>query len=443
MKKWVEPQIGYKISEYPLSVEEKAKRLVETRDNRAAALLGYILFRHWDYPLVYALGTKGTGRALDPTDISPRDLTQTTLEIGRQGTDASKLMIAMRQALEFYGSMDNLAKDKPREHPRAAGAPASFRCYPTLTAPFLRLTTLDDIEICRQDNEGHLIKKRVSMSIEELCFGTGKVQVLERLDGTGKPLSEPRLVEYAYDKCELPQIPWDKATTIGFAVNEEKIVDPATREPRTVKKVALNEQGEKALSFALGVNADAFEVPFKLEQFYAAAYMINNFMRTDFPGLYEDVTGGGKNPDFPVKMGKAVDVALGLMAEAYGLDEELTRKLNSYVRVAFLGSLAVALTFVSGSRGGAEKVSRRKRPQTANPQRQEGIRTGLLNAAVITGFLTTELTKEGMVVVKQEQELLDRIIREGEAPPPERSGWFTKAELIKLAPLYPLSPFPR
>jgi len=49
-----------------------------------------------------------------------------------------------------------------------------------------------------------------------------------------------------------------------------------------------------------------------------------------------------------------------------------------------------------------------------------------------------------MEVVERQKKLLERIIKERRAPTPDQlPEWFSRKELIKLAPLYPLSTFPR
>jgi len=432
MEKYVATRIGYKIPE-----TDEAKRALEIKDNLDAAMTGYILFRHWDYPLVYALGTKGIGKALDPSDITEKDMSLVNLDIGRQGTDASKLIIEMRRMMESSGGQEPYSKDETREHPRAAGALASLGCYPTLTAAFPQLTMIEGVEITRQKPDGEQVKKRIKMTIDMLCFGDGKVQVLERVDENGNSLAEPRLVGYDYEKIPLTKIPWDKIVSIGYI--EESARDARGR---PITKIALTEEGKRALAVSLGVNADAFEVPYKLEQYYAALWMFTNFMRTDFVNLYTEALGGGRTPDLLVKMNKAIDVALSIMGEAYGLDEELTKKLNNYVRVVFLGSIGSAITVMPKDM--ATTGPRRKRPQVSELSRKETIEVNLIRAAIVTGFLTTELTQEGMSVVKEQEDLLKQIINRKIAPTPNKlPTWFTRAELIRLAPLYPLIPFPR
>jgi hypothetical protein len=434
MEEYVAPHIGYKTSE-----ADGAKHALEIKDNLDAAMTGYLLFRHWDYPLVYALGTKGVGKALDPSDITAKDMSLVNLDIGRQGTDASKLIIEMRRMMESSGGWEPYSKDETREHPRAAGALASLGCYPTLAAAFPQLTRIEGVEVWRQGSSGE-IRKPMPMTIDQLCFGDGKVQVLERFDEQKNPLAEPRLVEYNYNKVPLTEIPWDKVVSIGYI--EEPVLN-AQGEQAT--RIALDEEGRKALVVALGVNADAFEIPYKLEQFYATLWMYTHFMRTDFPSLYEEILGtGGKTPDLLVKMNKGIDVAMGMMADAYGLDDELKKKLNNYIRVVFLGSVGAAIRLLPQKE--VRKAPRRERPQvgTAGLGRYENIEANLLGATIPVGFLTTRLTEKGMEVDEEQKKLLERIIKERRAPRPDQlPDWFSKAELIKLAPLYPLSPFPQ
>ena len=436
--KYVVPSVGYKIPEGDLRFK------LERKDNSDAAMTAYLLFRHWDYPLVYALGTRGVGKALDPSDITMEDISLVNLDIGRQGTDASKLIVEMRRMMELSGGWDPYSKNETREHPRAAGAFASLGCYPTLTAAFPQLTMVEGVRVARKKTDGEPVEKRVKMTIDMLCFGDGKVQMLDRFDDEGNSLEEPRLVEYFYEKVPLTEIPWDKVVSISYV--EEPVFDDKGEpklgdDGKEIKRIALDEEGRKALAVALGVNADAFEIPYKLEQFYATLWMFSQFMRTDFPQLYDEILGGGKTPELLVKMSKAIQVAMGMMGDAHGLDKEATTKLENYVRTVFLGSVGVAITMMPKSE--ATKGPRRKRPQVSELNRKEMIINKLIKQATITGFLTTEFTDKGMEVVDDQRRLLEKIINERIAPLPGETGWFTKAELIKLAPLYPLIPFPQ
>lgn len=439
------------VSEAQKSFGHDALNQLNDFDDRAAAIVALELFRHWDFDVYYCFARKGSGESLTREIIAPRDWELMGLEVGVGTGDSAKAMhFEVRRASEWGRTKEGGVGR--REHPREAGVPMTFGCYPMLTTHMLDIVTTEmpvDESIQRQIkrsvklNEDLKVEKdeerrefvisgrdrkgrwevrfgvKIDISVYDRCYNKNK-------EGNDKPIKIPIKI-----KEESPGIDWEKteAETTLVQVEYPRI---SLKEILWDDAKPINEDTEDVwLDFAMGPQTDAYEIPYKLQGFRAYTGMYEEFMRTDFMKQFEEITQTEKLR----KMSKGIDVALSMMATAYHLSPSTAQKLNNYVRCVFLGGLAASVE-ANTSRVSLEEASQIN--PLAKYKRGDTARNSLLRSAQVFGFLT--VGSEGNIVREQEK-LVEKIQKERRPTLPgylRGEPWFEDWELLELEGLYPL-----
>ncbi|MBN1169046.1 hypothetical protein JXA63_04110 [Candidatus Woesebacteria bacterium] len=440
IKKYIVPKLGYTTAEVTedSTPREKALRDKEELDNYRAALTALSLFRHWDLDAYYSVGLSvedKKGTLVSPGNLSKERLDD--LELATSYTDSSKaLHFELRRATE-WGKQEEQGR---RDHPRTVGPPSTLGCYPSLTTHALAIMSAE-VQLSRKDNPQE--KKVVRMSIEKRVFGSGEIDIREK-DENKKEVVRT----YTYDTVPLgdPSL-WDNITILDGdqprLVDDPDLdirpVDTSQWERRDIEKVA-----ERVMNFAMGAPTDAYEIPYKLQGYYAYKYMYAQFMRTDYKRLLDEVL----NSDFLMKMNKPIDLGFNILTGGLGIDGKTANKLKEYMRVVFLGGLGASVIKNTGRdslRAGKKMQNKTQVPGAIASE--ETIRLNILSAGLTTGFFNgIEEYDSPMKFEKDDKclRLYNYIIDNRRAPTPYElkksgfEGWFSDEELRSLLPLYPL-----
>ncbi|EKE06419.1 MAG: hypothetical protein ACD_19C00014G0033 [uncultured bacterium] len=439
--------------------KEKAVLKLEEEDCRSAAITALLLMWHWDLDVEYGVGKNGYMSDV----VSPEDLANLTHEIIN---DLGKISYAeQRRASEWRGKPN--VKEGMREHPRAVGSPSTLGCLPRLTRSALHLMStevkaekfikdenglfkkVDIVYKYETDPKGRLIMEDGQPKIAK-NKETGKLETVDKINvsiadavwskGKVKRSENGNVVEWRFSPVKFKNILWDD---VRFLNGENKIVsiEPVLMSDLTPEQIA-DIKSLKLIDFQSGVATNAIEVPYKLQAFLAYNYVFKHFMRTDYGKLYEEIT---KN-DLLIKMNKGIDNALGLLQTAYNLDQELTQKLNDYLRVVFLGGLGASVIqrAANGVPEGANLENKAQTNQDISSMRKNDFDTNIKGAAKACNFLTF---KDSVLDEKQSQ-LFKHIIEKGRKAPtpfelrkmddPILKDWFTEDELVILSAMYPL-----
>jgi hypothetical protein len=167
--------------------------------------------------------------------------------------------------------------------------------------------------------------------------------------------------------------------------------------------------GKKVIDFALGTHTNAFEIPYKLQGFYAYKYVFYELTRTDFLKQYDEVVNGDKL----IKMNKAID--LGLKTFFFNnleIDPETADKLGEYVRTIFLAGLAASIIKGYGEKGVREgkKIENRIRISRDKTLTRDSVLTQLRDAAVRDGFFKTRMTRKGEEIDASVEQLFNFVV---------------------------------
>ncbi len=392
--------------------DQGALKGFETRDDLEAAILAFGLFRHMDMGIKYAMGIGETGKPFDPETATPEDLKELGMEMPFITGDHAKMLIETRRWTEWGRGQDEDWGER-REHPRPAGAPMSFGCYPILITSMPEIIVTEmvvDQEIRNQirnevghDNFKVGKKNTIKMSVHDRCFKSKR-----KIEVTVNPETEKeeREVEITYQPKTLAEIKWDDVEIIN-----------------------IDSEGDW-LEVAYGVRSDAFEIPKKLQGYYAYVSIFKEVIRTDFPKQLSEIMTTGKLRG----MSKKIDIAMKMLGGAYNLSESTKKKLNNYIRAVFIGSLGAAASETSDS----DRLSLEKgwvATQYEGTQKGGDVSKRLLEAARVSGFLP--VMEDGRL--DSQYEALAEKIRKGREPIlPKDSGIFEEDELKELKPLYPL-----
>jgi hypothetical protein len=434
---------------------QKELETLDNVDNFAAALVAFELFRHWDYDVYFCFGRKGGGESWARRRVMPGEWNEMALEIGAGSGDSAKAMwFEARRAAE-HGRIEKGGVGR-REHPREAGNPMSFGCYPMLTTHMLDIVTIQmplspemvkqvrehmkvdgDQETKYDENEGLFVLeqrdrkgklvarvkfgRKIQISVHDRCYGKSvkipvKVEMVDSRDPSLIKEKKEEAVTLSYSGIPLRDIKWDDVELINADTDEEW------------------------LDFALGTPTDAYEIPYKLQGYYSFMGLYDQVMRTDFMKQHTEVVEG----NLLRKMNKQIQIALGLLASGFQLRESTVDKLSNYIRCVFLGTLMAGVKWEKES--GRSLEAGPQVSEYGGSKRGDEAYTSLMAAARPCAFLN---------VVKKEEEDREKGKIEGEFDPaqvqlvkrimdkrgpilPSQTGWFNKEELEELAPLYPL-----
>lgn len=441
------------------AVESTAVAKLREKDDRAAAVYAFILMKTLRMNLKFALGTKGIGSALDPTDITPEDMALLNLD---SNDDRQKLYIAVRAALEHgakYDDKSDKLKGK-RPHERVAGSlPVIRGCMFSLVATVPELLTtpveVEKVYYLDPNNPKNIIRtepvtgKIIRAPIYDACF-VGETTILRReYDGKDRP-RRPSLVRYKLKPTSFRDV-WSGVVGVTEAIKEKDIDNVFTagglkkkKGEKMLRKVNENgkEQKYSALEVIKGVDNYAVELPFGLMAFYA--YQLwEKMMGVDYKEQYAGIVSTGGKDGFLKKWNKNIDVVLTFLGSAYGMDTELQTKLGDYTRVMYLAGVACAML--------PEAVEEEiKGPQVMKPIVGTDVtpsRSDMLLSARKAGFLPRK--KDG-TIMKWAEDLFNYVVDKREPPTPfelnadgdlaRKIGFgFERSELETLLPLFPFS----
>lgn len=465
--------------------KERAQAKLEEEDCRSAAITALLLAEHFDLPAEWGIGKNGY-----MTDVvTEEDRFLLTHEIKN---DVGKHFYAeQRRASEWRGAPNK--KDGMRDHPRAVGSPSTLGCLPRLGRDALHIMNVEvhatkyekndkgDF-VQAQDFERDINNKIVYYDHLGNVTTEDKGQPRPALDRHGSPIylneeikvsiadavwsggvvkraEKGKIVEWRFTPQKFKDVLWDDVKFFVDDIPVEKMSpDLSATNILTDAQVAeIKQLG--LIDFEAGVPTNGIEVPYKLQMFLAYNYIFKHFMRTDFTKLHEDVL----TPDFLIKMNKGMDNAIGLLSVAFNLDQELSNKLNSYLRVVFLGGLGASL-IKRGANGVSEGSHLENQAQTNQDihslRRNDYTQSVIYGAAKASNFLNfKDVEKDAnqnaqfkkQILDEKERLLIEFIIDEGrKAPTPFElrnissekykllKGWFTDDELEILSAMYPL-----
>lgn len=439
--------------------KEKAVLKLEEEDCKNAAVTALLLMWHWDLDVEYGVGKNGYMSDV----VSAEDLANLTHEIIN---DLGKVSYAeQRRASEWRGGPNK--KEGMREHPRAVGSPSTLGCLPRLTRSALHLMSTEvKAEKFVKDEKGEFQKVDIAYKYETDPKGrlvmeggkpkiaknkeTGELETIDKISvsiadavwskGKVKRSENGKVVEWRFSPKKFKDILWDD---VRFLNGDNPIVkiEPVLMSDLTADQITEIKK-LKLIDFQSGVATNAIEVPYKLQAFLAYNYVFKQFMRTDYIKQYEEITKG----DLLIKMNKGLDNALGLLQTAYNLDQELTQKLNDYLRVVFLGGLAASIVDdfgIDSVKQGDKLENKTQVSKSASSGMTEAKVLGdLISAARVCRFTVFE---PGGDMNSREHSLLKNIVAKRDAPNPfsliKEKGmedWFTKEELEVLSVMYPL-----
>lgn len=392
-------------------------RHLEHSDNRSAAFLGLLLFRHWDLDAFYSVGREGFEDIPDISRLTADDIANLALELS--WTDGAKLMHPeIRRALEYgrfgKGERGELTYIR-REHPRPAGTPITLGCYPILSTHALNIMTT---EIVAQNRDNPSEKKKIPISVWGLVTGDS---VTRREKG--------RHVTWMYERKRLSEVKWDEIEILEHRLGE----------------LPPEERRKEVAQIAFGIMTNAYEVPYKFQGFLSYKNMFAEFTRTDYLQQYQEIVTSDKL----LKLNKPIENALKFMATGYNISPETLEKLTDYVKMAFLAGLAASIVTHS-QRGGTkvgEELERAPQIMYSGTTDKEGLKRNLIEASAISRFLNFE--RKGLArdlqLAPTEDRFYEFVVNNRRAPNPfelEKEGirgWFTREELAEIAPLYPLA----
>lgn len=465
--------------------KERALAKLEEEDCRSAAITALLLAEHFDLPAEWGIGKNGY-----MTDVvTEEDRFLLTHEIKN---DVGKHFYAeQRRASEWRGAANK--KDGMREHPRAVGSPSTLGCLPRLGRDALHIMNVEvhatkyekdnngnfvrvqdferdaNNEIVYYDNLGNMMTKEKGEP--RLAFDRDgnpiylneeiKVSIADAVwsGGVVKRAEKGKIVEWRFTPQKFKDVLWDDVKFFVDDIPVEKM-SPDLSATNILTEAQVTEIKKLGLvDFEAGVPTNGIEVPYKLQMFLAYNYIFKHFMRTDFTKLHEDVL----TPDFLIKMNKGMDNAIGLLSVAFNLDQELSNKLNSYLRVVFLGGLGASL-IKRGANGVSEGPYLENQAQTNQDihslRRNDYTQSVIYGAAKSSNFLNfKDVEKDAnqdaqfkkQILDEKERLLIEFIIDEGrKAPTPFElrnissekykllRGWFTDDELEILSAMYPL-----
>ena len=444
--------------------KEKAILKLEEEDCRSAAVTALLLMWHFDLDVEYGVGKNGYMSDV----VTAEDLANLTHEIIN---DLGKISYAeQRRASEWRGGPNK--KEGMREHPRAVGSPSTLGCLPRLTRSALHLMSTEvKAEKFVKDENGDFKKVDVVYKYETDAKGrliteggkpkiaknkeTGELETIDKISvsiadavwsgGKVRRSENGKIVEWQFNTVKFKDVLWDD---VRFLNGDKPVtsIEPVLLSDLTPEQIAEIKK-LKLIDFQSGVATNAIEVPYKLQVFLAYNYVFKPFMRTDYGKQYEEITRG----DTLIKMNKGMDNALGLLQTAYNLDQELTQKLNDYLRVVFLGGIGASVIqrAANGIPEGANLENKAQTNQDSSSMRKNDFDTNIKGAAKACNFLTF---KNGVLDEKQSQ-LFTHIIENGRKAPtpfelkninnPALKDWFTEDELTILSVMYPLETLPK
>jgi hypothetical protein len=423
-----------------------AVQKLERSDNLAAAVEGLLLVQHWDLDTKWGISSAGYKHA--PTN---EDVRQFSLDLNWKD-DGKVAYPEMRRQSEWSGLGVDKETGQPKErrhHPRSVGSPATLGCYPILTDSAVDIISFDVLadgtfvnEKTKKAEEG---RKKLTISVAEATWPQetevkvedGREVVYGKITRLIKPeeAKEAYPVTYEYKRLGLGEIPWDDIRVFDAGGDVLDIL--ATSGPAAASEL---------LGYT-GIRSVAFEVPYKLQGYYAHKDTYSQFTRTDYLKQYEEVVKG----DRLIKMNKGIDLALGIMASGQNLDDETVTSLSDYMRTVFLGGLGTSIVR-RGPHGVKVAYNLEQRAQVPfNTTIDKGtVVNDLTDACRVSQFLPV-IEEEGKPLKLDTRcdKLFKHIIDNGKAPTPFElkalgfDGWFSDAQLEKVRPLYPLIPIPK
>lgn len=418
MEHYVMPNIGTSLTQSDADESKMdALKSLEVLDNLDAAILALFLIQHWDLDVEWSIGTEGYKK--NPTADDLRNL---AMEI-TQKDSAKAMYVELRRAKEFYGGkFYDLSGRKPKDHLRSVGAPASLGCYPRLTADAL---TVYDVEVLAtgtyidKDGKPQTKTAEISVSVTDLVWGGGRVS---RYEGG-------HWIEWKFEEKGLGEVPWDEVTV--FDANDEvlEIIASTQENDALIEKDKDGKKVTSPLEVGLGISTNAFEIPYKLQGYYAGRWMFDQYTSNEFMKLFSQIVEG----EDLWKMNKGVEVAMGMLSGRFNISFELSSKLINYMNTVFLATIAVSVDADSYD------IEPEKRSQTSYLSRWEHAGKAakkLIDRAKTTQFLPID-QKTGEIETVYST-LYDKIVKDRKAPRPSESKLFSTDELKALEPLYPL-----